>query len=378
MATPTLLEIVQNILSRLESDEVNSISDTVESMQVARIVENKYYDIIARDTLPDQQGLLQFTASGDSTKPVLMYVPAGVSKIEWIKYFDANPADGSGTDQFGAYSHGVNTDIINTLYWATTSSTSNTISTGAKTFTVASSILPVVVGQGVSIASGTNTMFGTVTSYVGTTLVVNIISIAGSGTYSSWTIVSAQSDTAPGYKYVTMLPIDEFLDFINRFNPSDPNVLAFTFSEGGNNFTFYYRNDKQPRYCTIIENTYIVFDCYDATFDSTLQASKVMAFGTSVTPFQMVDTFVPDLNDSQFPLLLNESISLAFYELKQMPHAKADQEIRRQWSQMQKSKSVDNKPSYFDQLANFGRVPRTGGYSSGGYGAYKWMRQSGP
>ena len=34
-----LLEIVQNILSDMDSEEVNTISDTVEAMQVAQIVE---------------------------------------------------------------------------------------------------------------------------------------------------------------------------------------------------------------------------------------------------------------------------------------------------------------------------------------------------
>lgn len=374
MAEQTLLELTQNILSRLDSDEVNSIGDTTESMQVARIIQNKYYDIVSRGSLPEQQVLYQLDPSNDATKPTLMLVPATSSKIEWIKYFDSNPNDSAQVDQFGAYSHDLNTDLVASTTFSTTSVTSNTIATGSHTFVVASSGLDITVGQGVTAMSGTTSMFGTVNSYVGTTLIITVTSTVGSGTFTSWVITNSLTGSAPGYKYVTILPIDQFLDMVNRFNPSNSNIGSFTFTENAFSFTFYYQNDVQPRYCTVIENDYVIFDAYNNIYDSTLQASKTLVFGQMITPFSLTDNFVPDLDDNQFPLLLNEATSLAFYELKQMPHVKADQEIKRQWSTVQKNKSIDNKPTYFDQIPSFGRVPRTGGYSSGGYGMYKWMR----
>lgn len=372
MAEATLLEMTQNILASLDSDQVNSISDTVESDQVARIIQNKYYDILSRDNIPEQQMLMQLTASGDSTKPTLMYVPDGVTTIEWLKYFDANPADGLDVSQFGAFSHGLNLDIEDSSGWATTSTTSNSIATGSKTFTVASSGLDISVGDGALAQSGTMAMFGLVTSYSGTTLVINVSQTVGSGTLASWTIVSSTSDSTPGYRYVTILPIEQFLGMINKFNPSETNVSSFTFTEGGNNFTFYFKNDAQPTYCTFIENYYVIFDSYDEDFDSTLQASKTLMFGSKVTPFVLSDSHVPDLDDNQFPLLLNESKALAFYELKQTPHAKAEQEIKRQWSTVQKKKAVVNKPTYFDQLPNFGRYPRS---FTGSNSPNRWMRE---
>lgn len=377
MAEQTLLEMTQDVLSSLDSDEVNSISDTTESLQVATIIKNKYYDILTRGDLPAQEVLLQLTASGDATLPTLMYIPDGVTKIDWIKYFDSNPADSQNVSQFGSYSHGVNTDIITSTTWATTSLTSNTIGLGTKTFTVASSSLNITIGQGAMAIAGTSSMFGTVVSYVSTTLVLNVTSSIGTGTFSAWNIASSDAQSVPGYKYVTGLPIDDFLDMINRFNPADSTVSSFTFTEGSNSFTFYYKNASQPSYYTVIENHYVIFDSYDVNFDDTLQSSKTLVLAEQVTPFQMVDSFVPDMDDNQFPLLLNEAKALAYFELKQMPHIKAEQEIKRQWSAVQKTKAKSNKPSHFDQLANFGRVPRTGGYSSGGYGAYKWMRGGG-
>lgn len=264
----TLLEIVQDVLSRMSSDEVNSIGDTTESMQVATLVKSKYYDIISRADLPEHKQLVQLTPSGDTALPILMYVPTGVGKIEWIKYFDTKEVD---------------------------------------------------------------------------TAVV------------------------PGYKYVYILPNDQFIDMVNSFNPEESNVAQYTFEDTSNNypnnFTFYYKNDLTPSYCTIISNYYVLFDSFDATQDDTLQASKMLVSARVMPVFVMEDNFTPDLDDMQFPLLINEVTALAFYELKQMINQKAEQEVKRQWNSAQKNKSIINRPTYFNQLPDFGRRSGTGGYA---------------
>jgi hypothetical protein len=38
----TLLEMVQNILSDMDSEEINSLSDSNEAEQIAKVVENTY------------------------------------------------------------------------------------------------------------------------------------------------------------------------------------------------------------------------------------------------------------------------------------------------------------------------------------------------
>lgn len=82
----TLLEIVQLILSAMDSDEVNSISDTVESNQVALIVKNVYYDSAVELNLREHEKLFELLASGDSLKPTLMTVPTDVTNVTSIKY----------------------------------------------------------------------------------------------------------------------------------------------------------------------------------------------------------------------------------------------------------------------------------------------------
>jgi hypothetical protein len=113
----------------------------------------------------------------------------------------------------------------------------------------------------------------------------------------------------------------------------------------------------------VLSNQFVFFDSFDSGFDTTLQSSKTLAYGQIFQPFLLTDNAIPNIDDNQFPLLINEATALAFYELKQQPHAKAEQEIKRQWSSVQKNKSLVNRPTYFDELANFGRQAHTGGYS---------------
>lgn len=376
----TLLELTQDILSSMSSDEVNSISDTTESTQVATIIKQKYFDIINRVQLPEHDQLLQLDPSTDPLQPVLMYVPAGVADIKWLKYFDTNILDGVSPNNFSQ--HDVNADIIPA--WATTSTTSNTIANGAHTFTVAAAGLHIVAGQGVLISNSiANTMTGTVTSYIGTTLVVNITSTTGNGTFTSWSLIqnTGNLNVAPGYLYVTILPNNQFIDMVNSFNPGDTNVDSFTFSDTSNNFpgdfTFYYKNNRQPCYCTIISNYYVIFDSFDNTQDDTLQGSKTMASGRVIPHWSMVDNFIPDLAEEQFQLLLNEAKLLAFFELKQQPHQLAMKETSRGWGNVQKNKAVINRPTYFNELPNFGR--RSGVYyGTRGFGNNGQYRGSNP
>lgn len=82
----TLNEIVQDLMSSLDSDEVNSIHDTVESVQVARIVRGVFYDCASDLGLERHEGLFELLPSNDPNKPVIMYVPSNVYNVYWVKY----------------------------------------------------------------------------------------------------------------------------------------------------------------------------------------------------------------------------------------------------------------------------------------------------
>jgi hypothetical protein len=377
MAQLTVLQMTQNILSAMSSDEVNSIGDTVESMQVAQILQNKYYDIVARGDLTLDDQLFQLNPSDNSNSPVLMSLPTGTMRINWLRYYDTNPLNNTQVSQFGSYSHDLNVNIVSSIKWTVLSTSTVTIvSTGIVSFTLTGANSNIQVGNTVQAQSGSNSMFARVASYNGgTALTLQVISSTGSGTFSNWTITSvAAPNVPPGYKYVDIVPLDYFMDVTGRFDITQPDVLSYNFVQNGQNFIMRYLNDRQPTMCTVVSNLWVLFDSYDNTQDSTLQASKSLVYGQVVPPFLLQDNFIPVLDDFQFPLLLNESKSLAFFELKQQSHPVADKEIQRQWAVTQKTKSKANKPSYFDQLSNYGYVPRTGGY--GGYPLYRWMRNS--
>ena len=83
----TVLQMAQDILSDMDSDEVSSINDTTEALQVAQILKTTYYEIIDQRDKWDHLGTLgTLNASGDSAKPTHMTLPSNVDLIEEIKY----------------------------------------------------------------------------------------------------------------------------------------------------------------------------------------------------------------------------------------------------------------------------------------------------
>lgn len=86
MPKMTLLEMTQSILNDMESDAVNSISDTVESAQVAQVIKDTYYDIISHLEIPEHYGLLQVTGLANSSYPNYLQLGDSVSAIKWFKY----------------------------------------------------------------------------------------------------------------------------------------------------------------------------------------------------------------------------------------------------------------------------------------------------
>lgn len=381
MSTMTLLEMTQSIMSSMGSDPVNSISDTYESTQVADILKQTYYNMLGRYDLPEHNQLVQLLSSGSPQQPTLMYMPAGISRIEWVKYYNTNPTAGSQVDQFGSYRHDLNLDIVPSVpAWTTFSTTSATIQVGPVTFTVASG-LTITVGQTAYCYTGTppaaaNSMMGTVTSYSGTTLVLNITAAYGAGTFNNWLITSNPAAAfGPGYQDVPLVTIDDFFDWTNQYDLTETDVGSYQLNVIDNatgvpqNYIIKYKNSIQPQMVMILSNNYVIFDSYDSTQDTSLQPSKTMTMAWSIPSWSMTDAFIPNIDEQHFPLMLNDAKSLAFTELKQMPHQKAEDEVARQLVSLQKWKAISGKPSYFAELPNFGR-------SGGGFWGPLWREHN--
>lgn len=223
----SLLEIVQEIMSDLDSDDVNSISDSVEAGQVASIVETTYRNLITTREIPEHQQLLKLTALSDTSFPTHFEYPTNTKSIEKVWYENA---DGD-------------------------------------------------------------------------------------------------------YQEVCFI---EPMEFLERTDDLQSDYETVTDKNGGTKLRV--GNTDDPTFYTTFDDKYIVMNSRDSVEDTTLQESKVRAWGTIYPTFTQSDSFVPDLDASYFPYFIAEAKSAAGSLLKGFSDPKVEQAARRQKSFLQSNK----------------------------------------
>lgn len=82
----SILDIVQDVLSSMGSDEVNSIGDTSEAYDVARIVRRKYLEIAAISGHTQRYAPIGLEGFGNLEAPTLLSLPEGIQEIYSLKY----------------------------------------------------------------------------------------------------------------------------------------------------------------------------------------------------------------------------------------------------------------------------------------------------
>ena len=82
----SLLELVQDILSAIDADEVNSIDDTVEAMQVATVIKNVYLSMASNRNWSGQKKLISFNHSGTPDKPTHIKSPDNLKELHLFNY----------------------------------------------------------------------------------------------------------------------------------------------------------------------------------------------------------------------------------------------------------------------------------------------------
>jgi hypothetical protein len=239
----TLIEIVQQILSDMDSEEVNSIGDSVEAMQVASIVQSTYEGFIATRDIPEHNELLKLTAASDSNFPT-------------------------------HFQYGTNVKEIGTVWYE-----------------------------------------------------------GGDGIYHE-------------VKWV------EPLDFLNRTDTITATGEYDVVLDKSGGTKLRIRNNKRPEFYTSFDDNWIVMNSYDNTVDSTLQASKVRAYGTVYPTFSLSDSFTPDIDATLFPLIIAEAKSTAMSLLKGGSDPKVEQQARRQRSYAQNDMYRTTRPN---KRPNYGR-----------------------
>lgn len=251
----SLIELVQDIMASINSDEVSSIGDTTEAYDVARIIRDCYETLVVETDPKLMTGVFHLTPSGDPDKPVLMSIPKTVSEMFWVKYSVSKDLD----------------DI----------------------------------------------------------------------------------DFVP----VKYLPLDEFLEYTNRMK--DPWVKEMVFYYNGEPFKTKYHSDQFPKYYTTLDDETLLFDAVDKTVEDTLTSSRSYCLGVLGSHFIMDDHYIPQIAESQFPLLLNMAKSQAFIELRQIENSISTLREKRLKIIAKKRSDITDTRDTLEKLrgAGFGRNP---------------------
>lgn len=89
----TLLQVVQKTLEMLGSDEINSLSDSVEAEQIAQIAQDTYYELLNQRDWPHLMGLVQLESIADAAHPNYLRIPDSVVRIDQLKYDNTDITD---------------------------------------------------------------------------------------------------------------------------------------------------------------------------------------------------------------------------------------------------------------------------------------------
>lgn len=139
--------------------------------------------------------------------------------------------------------------------------------------------------------------------------------------------VKKTTETRLNYRQIKYLDPDDFLRLTNQRNNDDVNCDVIIDPSG---VKILIMKNKAPEYYTSFDDETMVFDSYDSSVDSTIQANKTQIRAYVIPPFELVDDFVPDLPDEAFSALIEEAKSKAAFKLAQKQDIKAEQEAGRQ------------------------------------------------
>lgn len=81
----TVLDMANNILSAMDDDEVNSITDTDVSEQVVEVLKETYFAMVDEFNLPSTEELYQLE-SAVVASPTKMKMPDDTHEMYWVKY----------------------------------------------------------------------------------------------------------------------------------------------------------------------------------------------------------------------------------------------------------------------------------------------------
>lgn len=252
MAKDTLLDIIQDILSDSDGDEVNNVSDTIESEQCARVVRNEFKAIVDEFDIKMHETLVRLDATSAST-PCQMTRPEGVHSIEKVWYDRRTDVGGD-----------------------------------------------------------------------------------------------------PRFEEITFRDWESFLGLTMSRTASDTETETMTLGDSGH--AIQIKNNQAPQFWTILEGyDDIIFDSYDNTLETNLQASKSLVRAVKRPTLALTNAAVPDLPQNLMQLLKNRARAFYFDVFKDGTTKEVDKRQRNSEVRSQRKKYVTKKLQQERSGSSYGR-----------------------
>lgn len=125
---------------------------------------------------------------------------------------------------------------------------------------------------------------------------------------------TSAADTDVRYNDVTYLEPEDFFNMSAGRNATDSNVVVV---EDPTNIKLVIGTDQNPHYWTTFDGEHVVFDSFDNTISTTVEASKVACHGRVAKQWTHEDNYIPDIPNGMEATFLAIAEERAFAFVKQ-------------------------------------------------------------
>ncbi len=115
--------------------------------------------------------------------------------------------------------------------------------------------------------------------------------------------------TQTNYRELQYMDPIRFINYVQSRNTQLGNVVDVV--DPIKDVHLYIYNNQMPTYWTCVDNKHIILDSWDSAVENTIQEHKTQVYAKVFKPWQMVDTFIPDLPPQMFPYLVSEATRYA-------------------------------------------------------------------
>jgi hypothetical protein len=165
------------------------------------------------------------------------------------------------------------------------------------------------------------------------------------------------ADTRIRYGEIWYLEPEEFFMRISTRNSDDSNQQVV---EDPTNINLIIQTDQNPTYWTSFDGENVVFDSFDNTVSTTIEASKVVCHGRVGKSWTHENTHIPDIPEHLEPTLLAIAEERAFAFVKQQENSVSKDNARRYRIHGKSDKDRINRK--VTPYPNFGRPGRPRGF----------------